>query len=138
MGIITPVIPSTQIACDVTCEHYVERRNNFFSIKSFFSVNHCFYQKKKERCFTCKSNLNIKNLDAYPNKKSIAYCIIFVEIIVVIFVVIIFGNIVVEMVICAAVDCKSYSRQGKAISFYKFSRNENLKQQLKKIKRSNT
>ena len=43
MGIITPVIPSTQIACDVTCEHHVERRNNFFSIKSFFSVNHCFY-----------------------------------------------------------------------------------------------
>ena len=35
-------------------------------------------------------------------------------------------------------DCKSDSRLGKAISFYKFPRNENLKQQwLLKIKRSN-
>ena len=33
------------------------------------------------------------------------------------------------MVICVAVDCKSDSNQGKAISFYKFLRNENLKQQ---------
>ena len=45
---------------------------------------------------------------------------------------------IVEMAICVAVDCKSDSRQGKAISFYKFPRNENLKQQwLLKIKRSN-
>ena len=64
--------------------------------------------------------MNIKNLDAYPNKKSIPYCIIFVEIIVVIFVVIIFVNVFEEMVIGVAVDCKSDSRQGKAISFYKF------------------
>ena len=42
------------------------------------------------------------------------------------------------MVICVAVDCKSDSRQGKAISFYKFPRNENLKQKcLLEIKRSN-
>ena len=33
------------------------------------------------------------------------------------------------MVICVAVDCKSDSNQGKAISFYKLLRNENLKQQ---------
>ena len=32
------------------------------------------------------------------------------------------------MVICVTVDCKSDSRQGKAVSFYKFPRNENLKQ----------
>ena len=33
------------------------------------------------------------------------------------------------MVICVAVDCKSDSNQGKATSFYKLLRNENLKQQ---------
>ena len=33
------------------------------------------------------------------------------------------------MVICVAVDCKSDSNQGKAISFHKLLRNENLKQQ---------
>ena len=82
--------------------------------------------------------MNIKNIDAYSNKKSIPYCIIFVEIIVVIFVVIIIVNISVEMVICVAIDRKSASRQGKVISFYKFPRNENLKQKwLLKIKRSN-
>ena len=73
--------------------------------------------------------MNIKNIDMYSNKKSIPYCIIFVEIIVVIFVVIIIVNISVEMVICTAVGCKSDSRQGKDISFYKFPKNENLKQQ---------
>ena len=43
------------------------------------------------------------------------------------------------MVICVAVDCKSDSKQGKAfLSFYKFPRNEILKQQLLiKIKRRN-
>ena len=82
--------------------------------------------------------MNTKNLDVYPNKKSIPYCIIFAEIKVVIFVVTIFVNVFVEMVICVAVDCKSDSRQGKAISFYKFTRNKILKQQwLLKIKRSN-
>ena len=80
--------------------------------------------------------MNIKNIDAYPNKKPILYCIIFVEIIVVIFVVIIIVNISVEMVICAAVGCESDSRQGKVISFYKFPKKENLKQQwLLKVKR---
>ena len=79
--------------------------------------------------------MNIKNIDAYPNKKPILYCIIFVEIIVVIFVVIIIVNISVEMVICMAVDCKSDSRQWKDISFYELPRNKNLKQQcLLKIK----
>ena len=67
--------------------------------------------------------MNIKGIDAYSNKKSIPYCIIFVEIIVVIFVVIIIVNISAEMVICVAADCKVDSRQGKAISFYKFPRN---------------
>ena len=47
-------------------------------------------------------------------------------------------NISVEMVICMDFGCKSDSRQGKAISFYKFPKNENLKQQwLLKIKRVN-
>ena len=72
--------------------------------------------------------MNIKNLDAYPNKKKyIPYCVIYVEIIVVIFVVIIFVNAFVEMVICVAVDCKSDRRRGKAVTFA--PRNENLKQQ---------
>ena len=70
--------------------------------------------------------MNIKNLDAYPNKKYIPYYIIFVKIIVVTFVVIIFVNVFVEMVIWVAVDCKNDSKQGKAISSYKFPRNENL------------
>ena len=82
--------------------------------------------------------MNIKSIDAYSNKESIPYCIIFVEIIVVIFVVIIIVNISVEIVICVAADCRDDSRQGKAISFYKFPRNWNLKQQwLLKIKCSN-
>ena len=64
------------------------------------------------------------------------------EIIVVIFAVIIIVNISVEMVICVAVGCKSDSRQVEAStssgSFYKFPKNENLKQQwFLKIKRSN-
>ena len=50
--------------------------------------------------------MNIENIDAYSNKKSIPYCIIFVEIIVVIFVVIIIVNISVEMVICVALTVK--------------------------------
>ena len=82
--------------------------------------------------------MNIKSIDAYSNKESIPYCIIFVEIIVVIFVVIIIVNISAEMVICVAADCKVDSRQGKAISFYKFPRNWNLKQKWHlKIKCSN-
>ena len=82
--------------------------------------------------------MNRKSIDAYSNKESIPYCIIFVEIIVVIFVVIKIVNISVEMVICKTPDCKGDSTQGKAISFYKFPRNWNLKQQrLLKIKRRN-
>ena len=34
------------------------------------------------------------------------------------------------MVVCVAVNCKRCSRQGKVVSFYKFARNEYLKQQL--------
>ena len=34
----------------------------------------------------------------------------------------------IEMVICAVVDCKSHTRQWRGY-FYKFSREENLKQQ---------
>ena len=58
-----------------------------------FSVDHAFYKKKQERCFTFKSNLNI-NLNVYFNKKLISYCIIFET----------------NEYICVAVDCKSYTR----------------------------
>ena len=56
----------------------------------------------------------------YFNKKRISYCIKFET------------NIFIEMIICVAASCKSKSR----ISFYKFSRDQNLKHSwLIKIKR---
>ena len=53
------------------------KRKAIFLYKQFFSVDHSFYLKKQERCFTFKSNLNIKNPNVFVNKKMISYCIIF-------------------------------------------------------------
>ena len=70
---------------------------------------------KKERCFTFKSNLNLKNLgqnlNVYFNKKYLFQTEQYLKQI----------NLFIEMVISVAVDCKSMemydksdSRQGKA------------------------
>ena len=58
IDIITSVISSTLVACDVMCVQNVIR----------------YYQKKQERRFTFRSNLNIKNLGqdlaVYFNEKN--------------------------------------------------------------------
>ena len=54
-------------------------------------------------CFTFKSNLNIKCLNVYLNKKLISSCIIY-EI----------NKYIYRNLICMDVDCKNHSRPGKA------------------------
>ena len=64
------ITPVTQIACDLMCTAYNSIIVSYCFLKNVFVGRSCFFIWKNKRCFTFKSNLNIKNLHMYLNKKT--------------------------------------------------------------------